>query len=617
MREVIAAAQLALASLGALLLAWQVWLERRGRPTAARVARDRALAALGALGLCAYVNFGRMHQGRFVHVWDTYHYYVGARYFPELGYDLLYGCTAVADAEAGLRREVATRTMTDLSTNLPVRTFDFLRHPERCLERFTAPRWAAFQRDVAYFRNRVSQATWRRIQRDHGYNATPVGNAAAHLLANLAPATDLSITCLALLDPALIAAALLLVIWAFGWRVGALAALMLGTFHPGQFHWTGGSFLRFDWVLCMIAGVCALRKGRPFLGGAALACAALLRLFPAALLVGPALVALDHARRTRSWDRRHLRLFAGAAVAVAVVLPPALLVSGERAGGFVANTMKHAGTPLTNHIGLPTLLSYRPETTVRQLRAESRGDVWPRYRQARRDALRLARPAAVAAGLLVLWLVVRGARGAMWRAAVLSLALVPALLELTAYYYVLVIAWATLAAPSEHDDAGSLGAPGVGAVLLAMCAGSMAIAIGLVPRVGMDEAHAALGLVTIVGLGAALGLVAGPRGRRHGPRVAASSTGSRSSFSRRGEAHGSSPWPSPPQKSTSSQIGSSIIQSASGASGSPALTTGMSSSLDAASAPSAAQSSSPQKIQLSLASHRAGLANVACFDRDE
>ena len=130
MREVIAAAQLALASLGALLLAWQVWLERRGRPTAARVARDRALAALGALGLCAYVNFGRMHQGRFVHVWDTYHYYVGARYFPELGYDLLYGCTAVADAEAGLRREVATRTMTDLSTNLPVRTFDFLRHPD-------------------------------------------------------------------------------------------------------------------------------------------------------------------------------------------------------------------------------------------------------------------------------------------------------------------------------------------------------------------------------------------------------------------------------------------------------------------------------------------------------
>jgi hypothetical protein len=509
-----AAAKLALASLGALLLAWQAWLDRRERPAAARVVVDRGLAALGVLGLLAYVNFGRVHEGRLVHVWDTYHYYVGAKYFPELGYDLLYGCTAVADAEAGLRHDVATRTMTDLSTNLQVRTFDFLIHPERCLERFSPPRWAEFQRDVAYFRDRVSKATWRRIQRDHGYNATPVGNAVGHLLANLAPASDLSITCLVLLDPALLAAGLLLLAWAFGWRASALAALMLGTFQPAQFHWTGGSFLRFDWVFCMLAGISALKKERPFLGGAVLACAALLRLFPAALLVGPALVALDHARRSRSWDRLHLRVFAGAAVAIAVVLPPALLVSGERADGFVANTMKHAATPLTNHIGLPTLLSYRPDSTVRQLREQTSVDLWPRYKQARRDALGRAFPAILAAGLLVLWLVVRAARGEMWRAAVLSLALVPALLELTAYYYVLVIAWATLAARPGRSSL----EPGLGAVLLAMCAGSMALALGLFPHVGMDQGHAALGLVTIVGLGAVLGLA----GRRVHWRVRAS-----------------------------------------------------------------------------------------------
>src|SRR5437764_431125 len=61
--------------------------------------RDRVLAGLGALGLLFYFNMGFLHFGNFIHAWDTYHYYVGSKYFPELSYDLLYDCTAVADVE--------------------------------------------------------------------------------------------------------------------------------------------------------------------------------------------------------------------------------------------------------------------------------------------------------------------------------------------------------------------------------------------------------------------------------------------------------------------------------------------------------------------------------------
>lgn len=485
-------ARLALALLATLLVAWECWLVRRGRATTARVLRDRALAALGVLGLAAYVNFGTLHGGGFVHTWDTYHYYVGAKYFPELGYEWLYDCTAVADAESGHRHDVATRTITDLHTNEQVKTFDILIDPDPCLRRFSAARWEAFKHDVAWFRDRVDAVTWRRIQRDHGYNATPVWNAVGHLLASAAPASDLQITCLALLDPLLLVAAFVLLAWAFGWRVAAIAAVMLGTFFPSQFTWTGGAFLRCDWVFCLVAGLCALRKGRPFTGGALLAYAALLRLFPAALFVGPALAALAHLWRTRAWHPGHVRLFAGAAVAVALAVPPALVISGDAGKGFVENTLKHADTPLTNHMGLPTLLSYRPDTTVRQLRQITPKELWPRFKQARRAALHEACPAIALAGLVFLALLLAAARHEVWRVATLSLGLAAVFLQLTCYYYVFVIAWAVLA---ERR-------PAIGAVLLGMCAASMLVALGL--DVEMDESYVALSLVTILGLAAAV-----------------------------------------------------------------------------------------------------------------
>jgi hypothetical protein len=359
---------------------------------------------------------------------------------------------------------------------------------------------------VAWFRDRVYRHTWRRIQRDHGYNATPVWNAIGHLLTNLAPASDRQITCLALLDPLLLAASFVLLGWAFGWRVSAIAAVMLGTYYPSQFYWTGGAFLRFDWMFCVIAGLCALRKGRPFLGGAALACAALLRLFPAALFVGPALAALSHLIRARTWRADHVRLFAGAAVAVAVAVPAALAISGDpgRDGrmSFIANTIKHVDTPLTNNMGLPTILSYRRDTTVRQLREAGTKDLWPRFRQARRAAVRDLVPVIVATGLTLLGLLwFAGRRHETWKIAVLSLALIPTFLQLTCYYYVFVMVWAVLA---ERR-------PIVGVALLAMCAGSMAIALGLMPRAGMDETCVALSIVSVLGLGTTMALVLRPR----------------------------------------------------------------------------------------------------------
>jgi hypothetical protein len=157
------------------------------------------------------------------------------------------------------------------------------------------------------------------------------------------------------------------------------------------------------------------------------------------------------------------------------------------------------------------VLAYRPDTTVRQLRERATANLWPRFKQARQDALQAARPVIVAAGLVVLVLLVAAARGEPWRAAALSLVMVPVVLQLTCYYYVFVIALAVLA---EHR-------PRAGVALLGMCAASMAVALGLAARVGMDELYVALSVVTLVGLGATWALARRGRGyrRRQNPRA--------------------------------------------------------------------------------------------------
>src|SRR5262245_60700002 len=77
--------KLALAAAAALLLAWQGWLAAAGRPQAHRGLRDTALAALGIASLLGWWNFLQFHGPGFVHGHDLFNYYVGSKYFPELG----------------------------------------------------------------------------------------------------------------------------------------------------------------------------------------------------------------------------------------------------------------------------------------------------------------------------------------------------------------------------------------------------------------------------------------------------------------------------------------------------------------------------------------------------
>ena len=113
-----------------------------------------SLSLIAGVAWVLYSNFFAFHGiGRervFIHLHDVAHYYLGAKYFPELGYRSLYTAMLRAEAE---RYENHFRSLEarDLETNGLVDIRALLARSDAVKQRFSAERWAAFQDDVASF----------------------------------------------------------------------------------------------------------------------------------------------------------------------------------------------------------------------------------------------------------------------------------------------------------------------------------------------------------------------------------------------------------------------------------------------------------------------------------
>jgi hypothetical protein len=443
----IGAIKAATAASGALLLGFGALSRARGRPTGRLF--DALLAALGVLAAACWWNLGRFNFPMFGHPSETYHYYVGAKYFRELGYTGLYRCTALADAEAGLRSEVEGRYARDLATNRTLPAAELLRDPERCKAHFAPERWKAFRRDIRFFRERLPIERWHRTQVDHGYNATPAWGLLGGVLAQTGPASVAQILALRLLDPLLLGLTGLAIAWAFGWRTLCVALLYWGTNYPAHYGWVGGSVLRQLELAALLTGICCLRRARPATGGALLALASLVRIFPVVAFAGVALRALwgFASERRLGLSREHRRILAGALASAALVVP----LSGVASGGlsawrdFAENSRILLATPLRNHAGLRTLLAWDPRTTAAALEDPTRDDPYAPWKEARQRTFAARRPiflACLAGFVLLLAAAVR--REPDWAATVLAIGLVPIALELTAYYWSVLVAYALL-----------------------------------------------------------------------------------------------------------------------------------------------------------------------------
>jgi hypothetical protein len=480
--------------LGGFVAAWAargVWLTKKGEGASLWWERGALVWVILACG-AAWVNFGVYHSSRVVHYWDTFHYYIGSKYFEENGYERLYQCVLAADYQDRGSADLKKRKIRDLVDNRLhyLTEDDAIRYEKACAEHFSPERWEAFKQDARSFRTVMGKSWWRDMLMDHGYNASPISNMVAAALTNIGwrgqlPETPTvrvdqdvmkkfrkRILRYAMIDLALYAGAFLLILWAFGLRACALSVLVWGTGYPWAYFWTGGSFARVPWFFMAVAAVSLLKKGFPLLSGFALSWSALLRLFPAVLAGGPGAAIVDRFVRRKTvegpWLRTEdKRFIVGGLIGLLVLCSASVAINGVDAHTrFLGNTLKHAETPLTNHMGLPTLLSYRPSKVGRHSKDSSLEDPWANWKQFRKDTKHDRRwlHGLILLGMFVL-LALAGRRLAGWAVLASSTILIVGFFELTCYYYSFVVLMAPLAIERLRYTAVLIGMVMVGLIL--------------------------------------------------------------------------------------------------------------------------------------------------------
>ncbi len=334
---------------------------------------------LGVAGIVAYFNGFYSGYPKYYHRWDQFHYYMGAKYFKELGYDGLYKCSLIAQDELGTIQytdpDNGRSYKVDLSKearhpdkkirnlggdNLLLPASEFLEHPEVCKASFPADRWEKFKEDVKFFRIVSDKGYWEDMQKDHGYNPPPVWTVMGRFFAELHPASMRYCQFLAMLDVGYIVGMFVALYWAFGWRVFAIGAVFWGCQASAPAYWTFGAFLRQDWLFYSVLSVSLLRKQYPKLAGAALVYAGLLRIFPGLVVVGLLIAVGWTVYRKKSMSREQIQMLIGGTASAALLIPISMAVAGPKSYyDFYKHTLEvHDQTPLTNHMGLRVLIAH-------------------------------------------------------------------------------------------------------------------------------------------------------------------------------------------------------------------------------------------------------------------
>ena len=313
------------------------------------------------------------------HIHELLHYYVGTRYFAELGYTGLYDAVVLADFEDAPLASAPGVPMRDLATNQPLPRGERMRAAaDGVRAAFTPERWQAFKRDVGELRSATTPDIWQQATLDHGYNGTPLGTA---LLGAVARQPWIPMSALlrgiVLLDPLLFALCGAL-FWLWAGAAPAFAFLFFTFANPLNDHaFIGASYLRYVHLFALAAAALALRRGALAGAGVGLAVAGWLRIFPLALY---GLLAIRDVA-ARDWRARlgsGLRLHVAFALAtLAILAGTSLLAAPDGRNPWLAFAEKirlHAGTPGINQVYLGSLLAYSPD--VESLHASQVGDYW-------------------------------------------------------------------------------------------------------------------------------------------------------------------------------------------------------------------------------------------------
>ncbi len=517
--ELVVKLVISLASLA--MLAWRAYREDD------EVSADLTLTGLAAIAMIAYTNFLTFHYTArsFTHGQDMFHYQLGSKYFPELGYEHLYEASVVAQVESA-PGSVLPQKIRNLTTNAVVPVSEAIARSTDTIALFSPARWRTFVADHSYLaREARSWTNLRDIRLDHGYNPSPAWTFVARVFNSWLPLNAITVPLLALLDWILVGAILVVVSRIYGGAIAATLAILLGLGHLWGYAWIGGAFLRFDWFAAVVIGICMLKRGTYGTAGALFAYATAVRIFPVLLLVGVGVVATrDLVRRQ---DTRWLLRFGGAFVGCLAVCFFAGALAGRGFAAweqFATNIRKHNATWAINRAGLEVLFLYNadirwPSSTydvdvvrhrdgshvvsvpalglhataetfekavaLAQNAISSNDERWQaemRSTQARRRPLYL-----IAAALLVAAVILAAWQRPVDEAALLGVAVIFALLSLDGYYFVIFVVMAL-----DSKRSGSLG-------LLALNVATLAAAL-VTPMLHVAHEVFSFGILAVLGV---------------------------------------------------------------------------------------------------------------------
>jgi hypothetical protein len=323
----------AVAGIGlAVWLVAAIWERRAGRRLALFTATIGGVA-LAAVLLNNAKPVAQALTGSYVRAWNVYHYYVGSKYFAELGYSDLYAATMAADDEWQRRKLSATAAererldrVADFGHISKVRDMRSYRRIARQkavagFDRsgFGDARFDELGRDTRALRAWLAADTWHDVLTDLGYNPSPAWTVVGTPLANLLPIDGWGSWLVANSDLPLLALMFFVLWWAFGLRTALVAFLWLNVIHFNRARFAGG-FLQYDWLASTVIGIALYHKGRAGLAGAVFGWGVMTRIFPAFLALPIAVKLVAALVRGRSgseggalrrflarFERRHLR----------------------------------------------------------------------------------------------------------------------------------------------------------------------------------------------------------------------------------------------------------------------------------------------------------------------
>ena len=399
---------LTVATLGVLYFRYA----RRAKPadkSKAYPLRTKVMVAFAILfSFAAFHNLGTFRNGTFIHHGEMFHYYLGTKYFSELGYYELYNAVIAADSEQDSSLE-GQPFYSDLKTYQNTQRQIALDDIDRVKSLFSRERWSAFKDDVAFFKSSMPRPPGLTfVLMDHGYNGSPVSTFMLGMLANLVPVTRMGL--LAALDVLLVAAMIVLVFRTFGLEVGALFSVYFFVNMLNDHDYISGSLLRYDWLFCIVAAVCLLEKGRYASAAFFLTLSAMMRVFPAALFFGVAVTIIQNVKTTRSVDKKYIRfgVAAGVTALVLFLLPAVSLGSVLKPWkDFSAKAELHDSGVYVNHLGLRGIVLFEPshlslDSFAKTFSNTYTNDIVRHWQNVKEREFKQRRPVIIGASILVL-----------------------------------------------------------------------------------------------------------------------------------------------------------------------------------------------------------------------